>query len=221
MIEFVLFLHRLPSLSAERTLLSKESVFTSQTLSPNTEIGSMIAQGGSEMVLELKHLVAVAVGWGAVPTVIWQILVLSVWTLLWWLLLKLLFKVVGEWWECWLASSRHPPQAALLVGRVLAGTRVSLSVQATATMAPARPVLAGARGQTLQPVVVGLARVLGPAWSQSHLGGVCKLSVSVGKYCERDEFFFSSLFLALMRVWKVLWKMFCTVGERKKAKDLI
>lgn len=62
--------------------------------------------------------------------------------------------------------------------QALAGTRVSLSVQATATMAPAaQPVSAGEQGQTLQPVVVGLTQVLGPAWSQSHLGGVCKLSV--------------------------------------------
>lgn len=61
--------------------------------------------------------------------------------------------------------------------RALVETRVSLSVQATVTMAPAQPVLAGEQGQTLQPVVVGLAQVLGPAWSQSHLGGVCKLSV--------------------------------------------
>lgn len=61
--------------------------------------------------------------------------------------------------------------------RALVETRVSLSVQATVTTAPAQPVLAGEQGQTLQPVVVGLAQVLGPAWSQSHLGGVCKLSV--------------------------------------------
>lgn len=187
--EFVSFLRRLPSLSVARTLLSKESVFTSQMLSPNMETGSMIVRGGLEMVSELKRSVAVAVGWGAAPTVIWPISVLSVWTLPWWLLLRPLFKVVGGWWECWPASSRRPAQAALLVGQVLAGTRVSLSVQATATTAPARPVLAGARGRTRQPVVVGLARVLGPAWSQSHLGGVCKLSVSVGKYCEKDESF--------------------------------
>ena len=61
--------------------------------------------------------------------------------------------------------------------RALVGTRVSLSAQATATTAPAQPASAGEQGQTLQPVVVGLAQVLGPAWSQSHLGGVCKLSV--------------------------------------------
>lgn len=58
--------------------------------------------------------------------------------------------------------------------QALVGTRVSLLVQATATTAPAQPVSAGERGQTLQPVVVGLAQVLGPVWSQSHLGGVCK-----------------------------------------------
>lgn len=62
-------------------------------------------------------------------------------------------------------------------------------MQATATTAPARPVSAGAQGQTLQPVVVGLALVLGPAWSQSRLGGVCKLSVSMGKYCEKEKSF--------------------------------
>lgn len=67
---FILFLYRLPSLSVEKTLLSKESVFTSQMLSPNMEIGSMIVQHGSEMVLELRRLVAAAVGWGAAPTVI-------------------------------------------------------------------------------------------------------------------------------------------------------
>lgn len=61
--------------------------------------------------------------------------------------------------------------------QALVETRVSLSVQATATTAPAQPVLAGEQGQTLQPVVVGLAQVLGPVWSQSHLGGVCKLNV--------------------------------------------
>lgn len=86
------------------------------------------------------------------------------------------------------------------MGQVLTGTRVSLSVQATATTAPAQPVLAGVQGQTLHPAVVGLARVLGPAWSQSRLGGVCKLSVSMGKYCEKDESFQKKKFLALLRV---------------------
>lgn len=168
---------RSPSLSVERILLSKESVFTSQMLSPNMEIGSLTVQHGLEMVLEPKHLVAAAVGWGVALTVVWLILVPSVWILPWWLLLRLLCKVVGGWWVCWLANSRHPPPAAPLVEQVLVGTEVSHSVQATATMAPARPVLAGVQGQTPQPVVVGLAQVLGPAWSQSHLGGVCKLCV--------------------------------------------
>lgn len=77
--------------------------------------------------------------------------------------------------------------------RALVETRVSLSVQATATTAPAQPVLAGEQGQTLQPVVVGLAQVLGPAWSQSHLGGVCKLSVcmvSIARKMSHFEIYF-------------------------------
>lgn len=59
---FFFSFHRLPSLSVEKTLLSKESVFTSQMLSPNMAIGSLIAQHDSEMVLGLKHLVAAVVG---------------------------------------------------------------------------------------------------------------------------------------------------------------
>lgn len=73
--------------------------------------------------------------------------------------------------------------------RALVETRVSLSVQATVTTAPAQPVLAGEQGQTLQPVVVGLAQVLGPAWSQSHLGGVCKLSVCMVSTARKTSHF--------------------------------
>lgn len=61
--------------------------------------------------------------------------------------------------------------------QALVGTRVNLSVQTAAITALLQPVLAGEQGQTLQQVVVGLAQVLGPVWSQSHLGGVCKLNV--------------------------------------------
>lgn len=46
----------------ERTLLSKVSVFTSQMLSPNMAIGSLIVQHDLGTVLELKHLVAAVVG---------------------------------------------------------------------------------------------------------------------------------------------------------------
>lgn len=60
--------------------------------------------------------------------------------------------------------------------QALVGTRVNPLAQATATMAPVQPVSAGEQGQTQQPVVVGLAQVLGLVWSQSHLGGVCKLT---------------------------------------------
>lgn len=61
--------------------------------------------------------------------------------------------------------------------RALVGTRVSHSGQETAITAPAQPALAGGQGQILRPVVVGLALVLGPVWSQNPLGGVCKLIV--------------------------------------------
>lgn len=85
------------------------------------------------------------------------------------------------------------------MGQALAGTRVSLLVQAPATTAPARPVLAGEQGQTLQQVVVGLTQVLGPVWSLSHLGGVCKLSVCMVSIVTRMSLF-KNLFLVLMRV---------------------
>lgn len=75
------------------------------------------------------------------------------------------------------------------MGRARAGTRVSLSVQAAVATAPARPASAGEQGQTLQRVVVALAQGLGPVWILSHLGGVCKLSVCIGKYCDEDESF--------------------------------
>jgi len=55
-------------------------------------------------------------------------------------------------------------------------------------MAQAQPALAGAPGQTQQPVVVGLAQDLGPVWNPSLLVGVCKLLL-YGKYCEKDEGF--------------------------------
>lgn len=83
--------------------------------------------------------------------------------------------------------------------QVLVESRVSPLLQATATMAQALPVLAGEQGPTRQPVVVGLVQVLGPVWSQNHLGGECKLSVLYGKYCEKDESF-PNLFRALMRI---------------------
>lgn len=75
------------------------------------------------------------------------------------------------------------------MGRALVGTRVSLLVQATVVTVPARPASAGEQGQTLQQVVVALAQDLGPVWILSHLGGVCKLSVCMGKYCDEDESF--------------------------------
>lgn len=67
---------RLLNLSAERTSSSRASVFTSRTLNPNTEIGSMIVRHDLGMVLEL--LVAAVVGWEAAPTAVWLILVPSV-----------------------------------------------------------------------------------------------------------------------------------------------
>lgn len=73
--------------------------------------------------------------------------------------------------------------------RAQAGTRVSLSVQAAVATAPAQPVSAGEQGQTLQRVVVALAQGLGPVWILSHLGGVCKLSACMGKYCDRMSLF--------------------------------
>lgn len=57
-------------------------------------------------------------------------------------------------------------------------------------MAPARPVWAGEQGPTLRPAAVALAQGLGPVWIPSRLGGVCKLSVCMGKYCDEDESFF-------------------------------
>lgn len=194
--------NRSPSLSAERTSSSKESVFTSRMLSPNMGTGSLIARPGSAMVSGPRRSVATVVGWGAAPTVVWLTSAPLAWTPPWWPLLRPLYRVVGVWWVCWRASSRRPPQAAALVGQVQAGTRVSLSAQATATTAPARPVWAGAQGQTLRLVVVGLAQVLGPAWSQSPLGGVCKLSVYMVSIV-REMSLLKSLFLVLMRIWKL------------------
>lgn len=70
-----------------------------------------------------------------------------------------------------------------------AGTQVSLSVQGTATTALAQQAWAGEQGQTLQPVVVGLAQVLGPVWSQSRLGGVCKLNVCMVSIVKKPSLF--------------------------------
>lgn len=205
---------RLLSLSAERTSSSRASAFTSRTLNPNTGIGSMIVPHDLGMGLGL--LVAAVVGWEAAPTAVWLTLVPSVWTLPWWPPLRLLCRVVGGWWECWLAS-RPPRQGVPPVEPALVGTRVSHLVQETAITAPARPASAGERGQILRPVVVGLALVLGPVWSQNPLGGVCKLNVCMVSIVKKI-----SPFTIDFRCWCVsenfnfLGKRFVHFGEEKK-----
>lgn len=88
-------------------------------------------------------------------------------------------------------------------------------------MALALRVSAGEQGQTLQQVEVGLAQGLGRVWSQSRLGGVCKLICLYGKYCDKDESF-QSLFLVLLRIWKLnTFVEDVFVHLEKNAKDLI
>lgn len=72
--------------------------------------------------------------------------------------------------------------------------------QAAVATAPARPAWGGGQGPTRQRAVVALAQGSGPAWILSRLGGVCKLSVCMGKYCDEDESFRKSLFLVLLSV---------------------
>lgn len=207
---------RLLNLSAERTSSSRVSAFTSRTLNPNTGIGSMIVRHDLGMVLEL--LVAAVVGWEAAATVVWLILVPSVWTLPWWLLLRLLCRVVGGWWECWLVS-RPPLQGVPPVERALVGTRVSHLVQETAITAPAQPASAGEQGQILRPVVVGLALVLGPVWSQNPLGGVCKLNVCMVSIVKKISPFTIDFWCwCVSENFNFLGKRFVHFREEKKKK---
>lgn len=205
---------RLPNLSVERTSSSRVSAFTSRTLNPNMEIGNTIVQ--HDLVMVLEHLVAAVVGWEAAPTAVWQILGRSVWTLPWWLLLRLLCRVVGGWWECWLAS-RPPIQAVPPVEQALVGTRVSHSVQETAITAPAQPASAGEQGQILRPVVVGLALVLGPVWSQSLLGGVCNLNVCMVSIVKKISPFTIDFWCwCVSENFRFLGRCFVHFGEEKK-----